>query len=146
MEEKKELNLVADIRGSIITEELIKSNEIYGKGYLPYYARRRMDRCEGDDEELVNEFAIRVEYTSMRSYKNRIKCSRHHLARLVEFVKSLGEDTVDERTVKYMGKELIIYYFCNIIHSVVLTALLFVNEASYYLSEVCAVDSYKLIF
>jgi hypothetical protein len=117
MEEKKELNLVADIRGSIITEELIKSNEIYGKGYLPYYARRRMDRCEGDDEELVNEFAIRVEYTSMRSYKNRIKCSRHHLARLVEFVKSLGEDTVDERTVKYMGKELIIYYFCNIMKS-----------------------------
>lgn len=117
MEEKKELNLVADIRGSIITEELIKSNEIYGKGYLPYYARRRMDRCEGDDEELVNEFAIRVEYTSMRSYKNRIRCSRHHLARLVEFVKSLGEDTVDERTVKYMGKELIIYYFCNIMKS-----------------------------
>ena len=71
----------------LINENIRKSNPEYDKGYIPYFARRRMDLCEGEPREIVNDVAVALEFARLNQYGNRSCASRAHIHDLIEYMK-----------------------------------------------------------
>lgn len=106
-------NLVADLNGEIISNELLDSNKIYGEGYNPYYARRRMDKTDGEKDEIVNETSIMVEVNELGQYGTRMWCSRHHFRDLINFIK--GCDRTNDVDILELAQKIVRHYFSNVI-------------------------------
>lgn len=85
-------NLVIDIMNAktLISDDVLKSNEVYANGYLPYAIRRRMDLCEGEEYEIVNDISVNLECAHLRNYNNRNCASRKHIHDLLEYAFSKG--------------------------------------------------------
>lgn len=105
-----ERNLIADLKGDIISDELIESNKIYSEGYNPYYARRRMDKWDESKYEVTNEMSVLIEFGEIGCYGNRKICSKHHFTDLIEFLKKDLELNITEQ-----ANAIVRYYFSNII-------------------------------
>lgn len=110
--ETVDMDIVADIKGEILTPALFASNPIYspeGAQYIPYYARKNFEVSNHTDP--ITECDINMEYASLGFYKNRRICSAEHFAKLVN-LNTTGLDT--DAIVK--RDRIVQFYFTNIVN------------------------------
>ena len=86
MDEERNLSINLMNPDSMLSADIYESNKIYDEGYIPYFARRRMDLHEGEKREIVNDIAIEFEFARLHQYGNRKCASSEHIHDLIEYM------------------------------------------------------------
>lgn len=105
MEEERNLSIDLMNPEEMLSSDVINSNEVYSDGYIPYFARRRMDLHEGEGFELVNDITVEFEFARLNQYGNRMCTDKHHLHDLIEYM--VKKDTLFVPWIIQPGKEVI---------------------------------------
>lgn len=87
-----ERNLIFNLNDPrhLINQDIYDSSPEYENGYVPYAVRRRMDLCEGEKFEIVNDVAVNLECARLRNYGNRRYAACRHIHDLLEYTFSKG--------------------------------------------------------
>jgi len=86
MSEERNLYINLMNPDSMLSCDICESNDIYDEGYIPYFARRRMDLNEGEKREIVNDIAVEFEFARLHQYGNRKCASKDHIHDLIDYM------------------------------------------------------------
>lgn len=86
MSEERNLYINLMNPDSMLSCDIYESNNIYDDGYIPYFARRRMDLHEGEKREIVNDIAVEFEFARLHQYGNRKCASKDHIHDLIDYM------------------------------------------------------------
>lgn len=139
MENNEERNLIVNLNDpELINQDIKNSNEIYNKGYIPYFARRRVNLNEGEENEIVNDESVEFEFARLYQYNNRDCASLQHIHDLIDYMKTQGTIFVpwvlyNPDEVKKSGNE---YRHANMVWEILIK----------YINTICDKVSFTYIF